>query len=187
MSKYGLDAVHKLRFIKARVQGKSLEDIALEESVTVATIESSILAYDLWKACNSHEHVLLEQGGVIMDNLEREKEAIRRALVATRKEVITYRRGGKEIDQINHVADHDVRLRAVELITQKLDVITPKKGISVSNTTNVGVALPGSSGISFEDRLRKIQEKRKGLLPAAEEIPEAEIVEAEAEECIPLN
>jgi len=201
----GLETIHKSRYTKARVQGRSIAEIAEEEGVTEATINSSITAYELWREGNSEENVRLVQGSVVLANVEHEKEALRRALKAKRKEVIEVEgeveKDGEmvkeTVQKVVEVDDHDVQLRAVEMITQKAEVVLPKKGTSINNTTNLGLGFVqqgsgGAIGISFEDRLRKIQEKRRGLLPPAEveqeTIPEAVVVEAEPEECwIPLN
>lgn len=211
MGKDTLGEIHKSRFIRAKVHGLSLEKIAQDDQVSLATVERSIAAYELHRAAHGSDEVLISQAEIVLHAVEFEKRALAEALRATRLEgyevrVVEPVQGGdgvateeRIVQETKEVPDHEVRLHASEILTQKAMLFAPR--LKTGTTVNVGVGVQGNSPasvmLSFEDRLRDLKEKRQKFLNAVpegeEETAEAEVVDHPGEvveetfRCIPLE
>lgn len=168
-------AIHEARFLKFHKAKMTLAEIAQEEGKSTITIERSIQMVQAYRARADLEAVQTAQGAVVVDCSEDEKHALRTALRAKTPVV------GKKGTIIKEVPDHETRLKASQILTDKLTALQPRGG---GTRVNVGVGInnpsPVSSSFSFEDRLREIRKNRQ--LPAAPAEVVSEALSADSEE-----
>jgi hypothetical protein len=145
----------------------SLEEIAKEDGVKVATIERSLKDVEAQSSMFNMDALEASQTEIIMFNQEMEKMALHDSLQA---EVKVY---GTTPDTQGEVIatepNYEVRLRASEILTEKTKAIISRhvKGTSVNNNLNVGIVNNNQpSGNTFEDRLREVLRNRSLELTA---------------------
>lgn len=159
--------IHKSRWDRAQ-QGMSAEEIAIQDKVKKVTIEQSLRMVEMFRLTCAPSEVELRHAETLMVLADQDEAALSRALNA--RHVIFDSKGKK----VGVEPDYTVQLDAVKEITKRTEVLTGKKGgqggVNVNVQNNVGVL--GRSVVTFEDRLREIQQRR-GLIPIeASTVPE---------------
>jgi hypothetical protein len=172
------NSLHRLRYVKNKVLGLSIEQIAKEEKVKEENILRSISLVESYYAMNTMEELRASQVEVVLFNAELEKAALCSALQAETK--IFHEKTGK---LISREPNYDVRLKGVEMLVEigKNLITADARSNAPSNNTQVNVNVAGGSTVgvaTFEDRLREVRKKREALpTPPLENVIEAEIEE----------
>ena len=172
------NSLHRLRYVKNKVLGFSIEQIAKEEKVKEENILRSISLVESYYAMNTMEELRASQVEVVLFNAELEKAALCSALQAETK--IFHEKTGK---LISREPNYDVRLKGVEMLVEigKNLITADARSNAPSNNTQVNVNVAGGSTVgvaTFEDRLREVRKKREALpAPPLENVIEAEIEE----------
>jgi hypothetical protein len=169
--------IHKSRWDRAQ-QGMSTEEIAVQDKVNKTTVDASLRLVEMFRLTCAPSEVELRQAETLMVIADQDEAALTRALNARRG---VYDSKGKKVGV---EPDYPVQLDALKEVTKRTEILIGKKGGGPGGTTvnvqnNVGVL--GRSVVTFEDRLREIQQRR-GILPveaaalpeAPEEIPDEE-------------
>jgi hypothetical protein len=172
------------RFYRYHELGMAIADIAREDNVSTIRVRGSLNNVRAYRGRFSSQAALHSQAETVVKMAELERAALALALTATEKVEIEDDDGTTRTEE---VPNHEIQLRASEILTQKTEVIQPKvsKGISIMQQTGIlappqGAALP-PRGYSIEERLRELQAKRQGLLPAVQEPPAVQPSPIEAE------
>lgn len=148
-------SVHFQRWEKNK-GGKSIDEIAKEESVTPETVRRSLESVQLYRQRNTHENLNISLIEVLREVKHDILGAIQRGLNAN----VVFEENGKKRTE----PDHNIQLKAVAEVRQLATVVQPKGG---GPQVTVGVAVSGqptrvaSTGyIGMEDRLREIRQLR---------------------------
>jgi hypothetical protein len=152
--------VHKSRWDRAQ-QGLSVEEIARQDKVQKEAVDKSLRLVEMFRLTCAPSEVELRQAETMMVLADQDEAALSRALNAHHK---IYSADGKK--SVGVEPDYTVQLDAVKEMTKRTEVLIGKKnsGPSVNIQNNVGVL--GRSVVTFEDRLREIQQRRGLALPA---------------------
>jgi hypothetical protein len=152
--------IHKSRWDRAQ-QGLSTEEIAKQDKVSKVVIDRSLRMVEMFRLTCAPSEVELRQAETMMVIADQDEAALVRALNAHHK---IYDSKGKKVGV---EPDYAVQTDAMKIVTQRTEILMGKKGggagVNVNVQNNVGVL--GRSVVTFEDRLREIQQRR-GLLPA---------------------
>jgi len=174
--------VHLARHYRHRSVGKPLDIIAKEDGVTEVTVRRSVMLIDRYNSLINTESMIRSEARIVMVTSTLQEEAIKSALTAKK---IIRDQDGKEIKRLTE-PDHEIQLKAVDVVTDKAKAATPKgPGINLNvgvNNSSPGPAIPATV-ITFEDRVREIQRRRNNeqhQIPAASEATEAEAVELDS-------
>jgi hypothetical protein len=156
--------IHKSRWDRAQ-QGLSVEEIAKEDGVRKQSIEASLRLVEMFRLTCAPSELELRQVETMMVIADQDQAALTRALNASHK---IYDAKGKKIGV---EPDFPIQMEAVKEVTKRTEILVGKKGggagVNVNVQNNVGVL--GRSVVTFEDRLREIQQRR-GLAPAPTDI-----------------
>ena len=157
------------RFYRFHELGMSKADIAREDGVGIAAVDLSLMRVRAHRARYNSAAVIASQSKLILETAELEKAALAAALQATTMEQTGVDDEDKPV--FEPVPNHQIRLQASEIITEKVAAIQPKgNGKSINVQTNVGVVSQPQGpaapprGLTVEERLRELQAKRQGLL-----------------------
>jgi len=135
----------------------TIEDIAVQDHVSVDTVRTSIKAVEIRKQlCSIHE-VETAEAQLLLDTIPLQQKALTEALVAT--QIVMGTKG-----RVKEVPDHTTRMRAVDVLTQKSASLRPQMKIAPTTQVNVNTGNQTLvNGIAYEDRMRQIQEKRREI------------------------
>ncbi len=153
--------IHKSRWDRAR-QGLSIEEIAKQDNVQKETVDLSLRMVELFRLTCAPSELELRQIETMMVIADQDESALSRALNAHHN---VYDSKGKKVGV---EPDYTVQGEAMKEVTKRTEILIGKKnggtggGVNVNVQNNVGVL--GRSVITFEDRLREIQQRR-GLIP----------------------
>ena len=133
----------------------TIEDIAVQDHVSVDTVRTSIKAVEVRKQlCSIHE-VETAEAQLLLDTIPLQQKALTEALVAT--QIVMGTKG-----RAKEVPDHTTRMRAVDVLTQKSASLRPQMKIAPTTQVNVNTGNQTLvNGMTFEDRVRQIVEKRR--------------------------
>lgn len=154
--------IHKSRWDRAR-QGLSIEEIARQDNVQKETVDLSLRMVELFRLTCAPSELELRQIETMMVIADQDESALSRALNAHHN---VYDSKGKKVGV---EPDYTVQGEAMKEVTKRTEILIGKKnggaggGVNVNVQNNVGVL--GRSVVTFEDRLREIQQRR-GLAPA---------------------
>ncbi|MGC1686722.1 MAG: hypothetical protein WA734_13940 [Candidatus Acidiferrales bacterium] len=152
---------HLSRFIRQK-SGKTIEEIAAEDNVTIEQVKNSIRAVEFKQGYHTNEYLQQNLIGLVLRLAPAAQGALLSALSAEKRRDSVNDRGEKiTIAE----PDHDTQLRAVAEF-QKIAVAAQPK---VGNQTNVkvGVGLNVAAGqasgsyVGLEERMRELRQKRK--------------------------
>lgn len=164
--------LNRLRYVKNKSLGMTVEEIAQAEGVGIAVVRKSISTVEAYHGLFTIKEMEAGQNEVIMLNQQLEALALQRGLTA---ETLIRDKNGKVIDR---EPNHEVQQRSVELIVKLVEAVKSQKGSgSQRMNVNLGVVAGGNTQAaagaqSFEDRLRVIQ-KSRGELTVATATPVA--------------
>jgi hypothetical protein len=152
---------HLSRFIRQK-SGKTIEEIAAEDGVTIEQVKVSIRAVEFKQGYHTNEYLQQNLIGVVLKLAPATQSALLDALTAGTTRESTNDRGEKiEIFE----PDHDTRLKAVSEVRQIAAVASPKAGNQTNVKVGVGLALgagqASGSYIGMEERMREIRQKMK--------------------------
>ena len=152
--------IHKSRWDRAQ-QGLSAEDIAKEDGVKKSTIEQSLRLVELFRLTCAPSELEIRQIETMMVIADQDEAALIRALNAHHQ---VYDDEGKKVGV---EPDYVAQAEAFKEVTKRVEILSGKKGsgVTVNNNVQNNVGVLGRSVVTFEDRLREIQQRR-GLLPA---------------------
>lgn len=155
------NTIHKSRWDRAR-QGLSTEEIAKQDNVQKTSVENSLRLVELFRLTCAPSELEIRQTETLMVIADQDEKALSRALNAHHN---VYDSKGKKVGV---EPDYAVQGKAMEEVTKRTEILIGKKGggtgagVNVNVQNNVGVL--GRSVVTFEDRLREIQQRR-GLIP----------------------
>lgn len=162
------------RYHRHKILGLPLEEIARQDKVTVETIRTSVLAVQMARGLANREEMELTQFSTIIELQELERKALTSALTAETEK---------------KKPDHNVRLRASEIINEKIAALQPKgRGMPIQVGVQVNNGQPSSvdptpvrvaaRATSFEEIVRKLDAERENLV-LPEQIADPPIIEAD--------
>ena len=150
------NALHLSRWKRIK-EGSSIEKVAEEDGVSKTAVRNSFLNIETYKNIYSMQQLETAQIEMIMDLQEGEKLSLTEAFKAKIRTFV----GNSMVE----TPDHDTALSASHVITERISALRPNKGgLTINASASAGASSSSSSSggsVSFEDRLRKILQKRE--------------------------
>lgn len=169
------------RFIRSK-NGKTAEEIAAEDGVTLEVVKKSCLNVELRQGLHTQEYLQQHLIGLVIKLAPRAQIALLEALTAENTREVKNDRGETMLIK---EPDHDTRLKAVSEFQKVALAAQPKPGHSTNVKVGVGVGMVGGGQVSgtfvgMEERMREIRQARKGqpVLEAAT-VRSVQIIDAE--------
>lgn len=150
--------IHKARWDRAQ-QGMSTEEIAKQDNVTKTAVEHSLRMVEMFRLTCAPSEVEVRQAETLMVLADQDEAALTRCLNARHN---VYNASGKKVGV---EPDLPIQLEAVKEVTKRTEVLIGKKNTGTTVNVNQNVGVLGRSVVTFEDRLREIQQRR-GIIPA---------------------
>ena len=158
---------HLSRFIRNRA-GKTVEEIATEDGITVDRVKDSIRAVEFKQGYHTNEFLTQTLIGLILKASPDAQASLLDALTATKSRKAKNERGE---DIVISEPDQETRKWALSEYRQLAAVAQPKPGhqtnVKVGVGVGVGVNQASGSYVGMEDRMRELRQRMKDqpLLP----------------------
>ena len=151
------DPRHLLRFLKKQTPNVTVEDIARDEGVSIATVQNSIRQVELHRRQNSQAEVDIAIRGFVRGVLPQAEATINGLLTATELVEVKDNKTGKT--KVVSQEDKTTRLEASRLVKDLVVGLVPKGPAVVANMQQTTqVAAMGSSETN-EERMRRLRKK----------------------------
>lgn len=152
---------HLSRFIRQK-SGKTIEEIAAEDNVSVEQVKTSIRAVEFKQGYHTNEYLTQTLIGIILKASPAAQDSLLAMLTATKSRQATNDRG----ETITIVEpDTDVIAKGLAEYRQIAVAAQPKVGHQTSVKVGVGVGLgisqASGSYVGMEERMREIRQKMK--------------------------
>jgi len=152
---------HLSRFIRQK-SGKTIEEIAAEDNVTVEQVKTSIRTVEFKQGYHTNEYLNQTLIGLILKASPAAQAALLDMLTATKKREIKNDRG-ETVTVLE--PDTDVIAKGLAEYRQIAAVAQPKAGhqtnVKVGVGVGVGVNQASGSFVGMEDRMREIRQKMR--------------------------
>lgn len=149
------------RFIRSK-NGKTAEEIAAEDGVTLEVVKKSVLDVEVKQGLHTTEFVQQFLNGLVIKLAPRVQVAL---LEALESENIREAKNDRGETLVIKEPNHDTRLRAVSEYQKIAAVAQPKPGhqtnVKVGVGVGVGVNQASGSFVGMEDRMREIRQRMK--------------------------
>lgn len=158
---------HLSRFIRNRA-GKTVEEIAEEDGITVDRVKDSIRTVEFKQGYHTNEYLNQNLIGIILKASPAAQDALLKLLTATKSRDVKNERG--EVMTVVE-PDTDAIAKGLAEYRQIAAVAQPKAGhqtnVKVGVGVGVGIAQASGSYVGMEDRMRELRQKMKDqpLLP----------------------
>jgi len=181
--------IHYERWLRQQC-GATLEEIAAVDKVTVESVRTSIIRYEMHKQARSLESTNTAVGGTVIAVMPTVTDMLKRGLTAKKK---------RKAANNKIVAEHDMatQLKAGEVVRGFVESIQPKSGskVDINNQVNsqTNISTRGFNEATyqpgFEERIVTIRAKvnQQNLLPrevGTPDDPDAEIEEDDEETAV---
>jgi hypothetical protein len=153
---------HLSRFIRQK-SGKTIEEIAAEDGVSIEVVKTSIRNVEFKQGYHTNEYLQQNLIGVVLKLAPAAQSALLEALASGTNREATNAEGEKITI---FEPDHDTRLKAVAEVRQIAAVASPRAGHQTNVKVGVGVGLVGGgqasgSYVGMEERMREIRQARR--------------------------
>lgn len=172
--------IHQLRYVKHKMLGVSIEEIAKEDGVGEKYVLQSISRVETYRSLNTVDAVKAAQAEVLLFNQDLQKIAVRNGLSAKIK-VYDEKTG----ELVREDEDHETQLKTVTVMKDMAEsLIKSEQKVTPPSQQNVNVNVLASGGTAvgvstFEDRLREVKRKM-GERKEQQTLPEpSEVIDVE--------
>lgn len=153
---------HLSRFIRSRA-GKTIEEIAAEDRVSIESVKNSIQSVEFKQGYHTNEYLQTSLIGVILKLAPAAQSALLEAMTATVNRDSKNELGEKMVIK---EPDHEIRLKAISEFQKIAVAAQPRAGHQTNVKVGVGIGLAGGaqasgSFVGMEERMRDIRQVRK--------------------------
>lgn len=150
-----------------------MEEIAVEDKVTVEVVKNSIKTVEFKQGYHTNEYLQQNLIGLVLRLAPAAQVALHEALAAATTRETTNDRGERVVIK---EPDHDTRLKAVSEFQKIAVAAQPKPGHTTNLKVGVGVGVGVGGGqasgtyVGMEDRMRELRQKMKDQPVLAETV-----------------